>query len=75
MARQWKIIQFVESHRNGISVADLAEKTDSLPRTIYRDLDALLDGGVPSLYRQGWEEFSLEDDGHIQGVSSSYDTH
>ncbi len=47
MARQWKIIQFVESHRNGISVADLAEKTDSLPRTVYRDLDALLEGGFP----------------------------
>ena len=47
MARQWKIIQFIESHRNGISVADLAEKTDSLPRTVYRDLEALLEGGFP----------------------------
>jgi predicted DNA-binding transcriptional regulator YafY len=47
IVRQWKIIQFIESHRNGISVADLAEKTESLPRTVYRDLDALLEGGFP----------------------------
>ena len=29
MARQWKIIQFIESHKSGISGTDLASKLDT----------------------------------------------
>jgi predicted DNA-binding transcriptional regulator YafY len=47
IVRQWKIIQFLETRRYGISVAELAEELESQPRTIYRDLEALYNAGFP----------------------------
>ena len=47
IVRQWKIIQFMETRRYGISVAELAEELESQPRTIYRDLEALYNAGFP----------------------------
>ncbi|MHB8202092.1 MAG: helix-turn-helix transcriptional regulator [Desulfomonilaceae bacterium] len=47
MARQWKIIGLMETHRSGVSGNDLASKLDVPARTVYRDLDALQTAGFP----------------------------
>lgn len=47
MGRQWKIIQILVSSRRGKSAAELAQKVDCHPRTLYRDLEALQIAGFP----------------------------
>ncbi len=47
MARQWKIIRLMESHKRGISGNDLASELDVPQRTVYRDLEALQEAGFP----------------------------
>ena len=63
IVRQWKIIQFMETRRYGISVAELAEELESQPRTIYRDLEALYDAGFP-LYN--------DKDGNLRAKVTAY---
>ena len=47
LARQWKILQKLHASRYGKSAADLSEDIDCHPRTVYRDLDALVEAGFP----------------------------
>ena len=47
MARQWKIIQIMETRRTGISGADLAKELKAPLRTVYRDLEAIQEAGYP----------------------------
>jgi predicted DNA-binding transcriptional regulator YafY len=47
MARQWKIIRLMESHKYGISGNELAVELDTPLRTIYRDLEAIQEAGFP----------------------------
>ncbi len=45
--RQWQVLRSIDSVRNGISVARLAEEHRVNPRTIRRDLEALCRAGFP----------------------------
>ena len=47
LARQLKIITLIESRKRGITVADLANELEVPLRTVYRDLDAIQEGGFP----------------------------
>ncbi len=47
MARQWRLIRLIESRTQGISAAELARELDVPIRTVYRDLQAIQDGGFP----------------------------
>ena len=47
LGRQWKIIQTLISSRKGKSAADLAQDLGCHPRTVYRDLEALHERGLP----------------------------
>ena len=47
LARQWRIIQTLISSKQGKSVADLVKDENCHPRTIYRDLEALKEAGLP----------------------------
>ena len=47
LARQWKIIQFLISSRQGKSVPAMAEALGCHRRTVYRDLEALQAAGFP----------------------------
>lgn len=47
LARQWRILQHIDSKRYGLTAAELAELTDTPVRTIYRDLEALDKAGFP----------------------------
>lgn len=47
LGRQWKIIQVLQSSRNGMPAAEMAEKLGCHKRTIYRDLEALQIAGFP----------------------------
>ena len=47
LARQWKILQKLHASRYGKSAADLSEDINCHPRTVYRDLDALVEAGFP----------------------------
>ena len=42
LARQWRIIQTLISSKHGKTIADLVNDENCHPRTIYRDLEALL---------------------------------
>lgn len=45
--RQWRILRRLESHRFGLSAADLAEEENCPVRTIFRDLHHLEEAGFP----------------------------
>ena len=47
LVRQWEILRDIDSARTGIAIARLAEKRQVHPRTIRRDLDALVRAGFP----------------------------
>ncbi len=47
LARQWTIIQSLQSDLNGKTVAELASVLDCHTRTVYRDLEALQLAGFP----------------------------
>jgi len=47
LARQWKIIRIIESRRTGITINDLASQLDVPVRSVYRDLEAILEAGFP----------------------------
>ncbi len=49
IARQWKILCLVESHKRGLTVRELASKVEADLRTVYRDLEALQAAGFPLL--------------------------
>lgn len=58
LGRQWRIIQILLSSKYGISVAELADEIDCMPRTVYRDLEALQVAGFP-IYNNRSEGKSL----------------
>ena len=47
IARQWKIIRFLEASHRGITASDLSERLEVPVRTVYRDLEAIQDAGFP----------------------------
>jgi predicted DNA-binding transcriptional regulator YafY len=47
LIRQWEILREIDNARTGIAIARLAEKRQVHPRTIRRDLDALVRAGFP----------------------------
>ena len=47
LVRQWETLRDIDSARTGIAIARLAEKRKVHPRTIRRDLDALVRAGFP----------------------------
>ncbi len=47
LARQWTIIQSLQTDLNGKTVSDLAEILECHTRTVYRDLEALQQAGFP----------------------------
>src|SRR5262249_27195005 len=49
LARQWRLIQRLARSRYGIRLGDLAEELECVKRTVYRDLDALMQAGFPVL--------------------------
>jgi predicted DNA-binding transcriptional regulator YafY len=59
LARQWRILQTIESQNHGVTVAELASQEDCHTRTIWRDLAAIQEAGFP-LYsekdgqKSGW---------------------
>lgn len=48
LARQWRILQTMESRKNGATVAELAAREDRHPGTIWQDLDAIQNTQPPS---------------------------
>jgi predicted DNA-binding transcriptional regulator YafY len=51
LARQWQLIQILIASKRGKSVSDLADGLNCIPRTVYRDLEALQFAGFP-IYNQ-----------------------
>jgi predicted DNA-binding transcriptional regulator YafY len=49
LARQWRLIQRLARSRYGIGLDELAEELECVKRTVYRDLDALMQAGFPVL--------------------------
>lgn len=49
LARQWRLIQRLARSRYGVGLDDLAEDLECVRRTVYRDLDALMNAGFPLL--------------------------
>lgn len=47
LIRQWDILRDIDNARTGIAIARLAERRGVHPRTIRRDLDALVRAGFP----------------------------
>jgi predicted DNA-binding transcriptional regulator YafY len=47
LARQWKILQHLLTHRRGATVQELVHMVGCHRRTLYRDLDALQEAGFP----------------------------
>jgi len=47
LARQWKILQLLESRKSGISVAEMSGDLEVPVRTVYRDLEAVQQAGFP----------------------------
>ena len=47
LARQWRLLRLIESSKNGLTVAELSDREGVVPRTIYRDLEALQEAGFP----------------------------
>lgn len=47
LVRQWEILRDIDATRTGVPIARLAEKRDVHPRTIRRDIDALVRAGFP----------------------------
>ena len=49
LARQWRLIQRLARSRYGVALDDLADELECVKRTVYRDLDALMQAGFPVL--------------------------
>ena len=47
LGRQWRIIQTLIHSKRGKTAAELAGEIDCHPRTVYRDLQAVQEGGFP----------------------------
>jgi predicted DNA-binding transcriptional regulator YafY len=47
LVRQWKIINLLETRKQGCTAQELAQLLDANIRSVYRDLDALQDAGFP----------------------------
>jgi predicted DNA-binding transcriptional regulator YafY len=47
LARQWKILQILESRKNGLSAVEVAHELDIPLRTVYRDLESIQEAGFP----------------------------
>lgn len=47
LIRQWNILRLLESRRRGLTVLEIGSHLDILPRTVYRDLQALEEAGFP----------------------------
>jgi len=47
LARQWRLLLAIQGSRAGVAVAQLVEETGTKRATAYRDLDALIDAGIP----------------------------
>lgn len=56
LVRQWKIIRTLQASQCGMTVAELSGLIAQGKRTIYRDLNALMNAGFPI--------YSLREDGH-----------
>lgn len=47
VSRQWKILKLLESHKRGLSAAQIAARVGVPLRTVYRDLEAIHEAGFP----------------------------
>lgn len=47
IARQWRILRYIESSRIGLTAEEIAHRVGALLRTVYRDLSDLQTGGFP----------------------------
>ena len=56
LVRQWKIIRTLQASQCGMTVAELSDLIVQGKRTIYRDLNALMNAGFPI--------YNVRDDGH-----------
>ena len=49
LARQWRLVQRLARSRYGVGLDELADDLECVRRTVYRDLDALMQAGFPVL--------------------------
>ena len=47
LARQWRILQLLSGHHEGLAVTDIADELGTNIRAIYRDLEVLQKAGFP----------------------------